>query len=80
MRASSMRKAMRVSELAGVPIESEEQRQAVFDALSDLQLEYCFVMAAARDEHDAAERLQRELEKREASAAGGGDCGGDGAE
>lgn len=41
----------------------------IFAELSDKQLEYVFVMAAARDEHAAAERLHAELLRRKARAA-----------
>lgn len=50
--------------LTSMPIETEEQRQALFDSLSDKQLEFCFVMAAARDDEKAAARLKQELDKR----------------
>ncbi len=50
-----------------MPIDTPEQRQAIFDAMSDLELNYCFVMAAARDDEKAAERLHLEIQKRKAA-------------
>ncbi len=50
-----------------MPIDTPEQRQAVFDALTDVELEYCFVMAVARDDERAGQRLLTDIEKRKAA-------------